>query len=191
MIAFPLVPQSSDLRLVSYNIDLLEGIERDANFQRSRAKDVVLKKGQQYKAIFIVCGTRGALNPTSYSISFDIVLRRDDYVLSRMEYVAVTVPPAPFWPTIVAMGAAAIGSFIHAAGPKGSGANLLTSDPFALLRDVAVPVLTALIVYNIYDMASLNDRIKPIRSWRSAVFVGFLCGFLNEKILAALEALLR
>lgn len=221
--AFPLDAASPDRRLIEYNIELLKRIEGDQDFQRTRAKEVSLKKGQQYKAIYIVCGTRGALNPTSYSISFDIVLRRGTYSLSRVEYATVTVPPAPFWPTVVAMASAAIGSLIHAFGPASGAAGsagaaaagaagsaggaaaggtaaaamAVAADPFgtqamlSMAATLAIPVLTALIVYNIYDMTALKDRLKAARSWRSAVFVGFLCGFLNERILAALGALFR
>jgi hypothetical protein len=198
--AFPLAADSADRQLIEYNISLLKRIEADQDFQRTRTKEVSLKKGQQYKAIYIVCGTRGALNPTSYSISFDIVLRRESYFLSRVEYATVTVPPAPFWPTVVAMASAAIGWLIEAfrpvtaAGattPKAASASFLSTDPLVLATGLAVPILTALIVYNIYDMTALKDRVKASRSWRSAVFVGFLCGFLNERILAALGALLK
>jgi hypothetical protein len=197
--SFSLPAESANRRLIEYNIALLKAVETDPDFQRSQSQVISLKKGQQYKSIYIICGSRGSLEPTSYSIGFDITLQRGAYSLSRVEYVTVTVAPAPLWPTLIAMGSAAVGSLIQTFGPSVKAAAaaaeeatkpaLLKADALVLGTTFIVPMLTALIVYNIYDLTVLKDRVKVSRSWRSAVFVGFLCGFLNEKILAALTAL--
>ena len=53
-----------------------------------------------------------------------------------------------------------------------------------------VAVVTAAIVFNIVDFTNLRDKLKSGVSWRGAMLVGFVCGYLNERVLRALQTLL-
>jgi hypothetical protein len=196
MEAFPLgSEESADLQFARYNMQLLADMEQSDDFKQSQ-QDVTLKRGQQYRIVYILRGTRGYINALPFSISFEIPLRRGAYATSRMEYVRVSVPPGSTWPTLIAMLSAGIGSYIQRFGTSAEappdvtrmGVDAVLNGAVATLL---VPMLTALVVYNIYDLTSLKEKFQTRRGWRSAVLVGFFCGFLNTKILAALEVLFR
>ena len=40
------------------------------------------------------------------------------------------------------------------------------------------------------SLTGLRDQLRARVSWRSAILIGFACGYLNERILKALQALL-
>jgi hypothetical protein len=194
---FPLGAEgNADIQLARYNMQMLIDMEQSEDFKQSQ-QDVTLKRGQQYKIVYILRGTRGYINSLPFSISFEIPFRRGSYAISRMEYVRISVPPGSTWPTLTAMFSAAIGSYIQRFGtPDASapadvtrlGADAIVNGAVATLL---VPMLTALVVYNIYDLTTLKEKFQTKRGWRSAVLVGFFCGFLNQKILAALAVLFR
>lgn len=196
------LPVDAPARIIieSY-IDRLRRIEKHEDFDCNGAREVLLKKGQQYKAVYVIGATRGKFSSNSYSLSFDIGLRRGDYYLARVAYATLTVPTGHLWTSLVAMASALAGALIQAFGPASSDAGTAPQDStlraavesgrlFDIVTALGVPLLTALIVYNIFDMTSLKDRVSSARDWRTAVFVGFLCGFLNVKILHALGTLL-
>lgn len=186
---------AAENKLASYNSKILAELESSEDFKQSQ-KDVTLKKGQQYKLVYILKGERGYVNTIPYSISFEIPFRRGNYAISRMEYVRLSVPPGSTWPTLTAMLSAAIGSYIHRFGAPGAAPTNITDIDSGMVLNGAfstllIPMLTALVVYNIYDMTSLKDKFQASRGWRSAVLVGFFCGFLNNKILEALVTLFK
>jgi hypothetical protein len=195
---FPLGEDSVDRRLVEYNIDQLKSIEKSDDFDSTRRREVLLKKGQQHKAIFVVSTKRGRLSPNTYSISFDIKLKREEYSVSRVAYATLTVPTGHLWTSMLAMAFALVGALVQTYGsgtpttPAGAALStaLKKGDLGGIMAGLGVPVLTALVVYNVFDMTTLKDKVGPGRNWRTAVFVGFLCGFLNVKILEALSKLL-
>ena len=197
METFPLGPEDgADVQLARYNMKLLADMEQSDDFEQSR-QDVTLKRGQQYRIVYILRGTRGYVNSLPFSISFEIPLRRGAYTTSRMEYVRVSVPPGSTWPTLTAMLSAGIGSYIQRFGTPvaAAPADVTRMGADAILNGAVstllVPMLTALVVYNIYDLTSLREKFQARRGWRSAVLVGFFCGFLNAKILEALAVLFQ
>lgn len=186
-----------DVQLARYNMRLLAEMEQSEDFHQSQ-QDVTLKRGQQYKIVYILRGTRGYINSLPFSISFEIPFRRGAYAISRMEYVRISVPPGSTWPSVTAMLSAAIGSYIQRFGPGNASAPFFDAerlDNISSLSSAAgsliVPMLTAVVVYNIYDLTALKDKFQTKRGWRSAVLVGFFCGFLNEKVLKALAVLFQ
>jgi hypothetical protein len=196
---FALDEDSPERKIVEFNIERLKKIEKHEDFDCRCSHAVTLKKGQQYKSLYVVSAKRGRLSPNTYSLSFDVTMRRDDYSLSRVEYATLPVPTGHLWTTLVAMVAAAVGGLIlklqphEGAAPLASGRNplgQLFSEAGAAAPDIVVSMLTAAIVYNIFDMTGLKDKVGTSRNWRTAVFIGFLCGFLNMRILQALSALL-
>lgn len=194
---FPNCDANPDVQLARYNMRLLSEMEQSDDFHQSQ-QDVTLKRGQQYKIVYILCGTRGFLNSLPFSISFEIPFRRGACAISRMDYVRISVPPGSTWPSVTAMLSAAIGAYIQKFGPGSTSASFFDaerlSDISSLISatgSLIVPMLTALIVYNIYDLTALKDKFQTRRGWRGAVLVGFFCGFLNEKVLKALAVLFQ
>jgi hypothetical protein len=199
---FPLPENSADRRLIEYNVDRLIDIEKKEDFDCARCGEILLKKGQQHKSIYVVSAKRGRLSPNTYSISFDIKMKRDDYSLARVTHATFTVPTGHLWTSAIAMAFAVVGALVQTLDPDSNAGQTDKStdglkvaishlDLSGIVAGISLPILTALVVYNIFDMTSLKDKIGANRNWRTAVFVGFLCGFLNEKILHALSALLR
>lgn len=203
---FPVDASSVEHKLINYNLALIKALELEDGFEASRKRSITLKRGQQYKTVYIVNARRGAFSPTSFSFSVDMLFKRADYKVSRMESATVKVPPGPLWLTIIAMFSAAIGSYLQIYTPSrsapaaGAGAQHQILEnylfeigprlPGALIHTLGVPILTAIIFYNIFDMTTMKKQFSMARNWRSAIFIGFVCGFLNKKILDAFAALL-
>jgi hypothetical protein len=49
-------------------------------------------------------------------------------------------------------------------------------------------VILALIFFNIYELTDMGKKIRLDAGWRSAFFIGALCGLLNERMLDAIKA---
>jgi hypothetical protein len=178
-------------------IDRLTHIEEHPDYKPNGGREVLLKQGQQYKVVYVVEARRGRLNPSSYSLSFDITMRRRSYSISRVEHATLTVPTGHVWTTIVAVVAAIIGGTTQHFNQlkKNESAPVLpvswdSAWIYISSVDILLPILTAVIVFTIFDMTSLRERFNFSRDWRAAVFIGFFCGFLTDRILGALAELL-
>jgi hypothetical protein len=101
----------------------------------------------------------------------------------------VQISPYPFSLTIVAVLSALLGVLIRVSleGAKDPLANL------ALLAgsgQLLVGPIVALIFFNVYEYTSLGKGITMSVSWRSALLIGALCGIAQDRVLAALKALI-
>jgi hypothetical protein len=65
--------------------------------------------------------------------------------------------------------------------------DMLGSGPMIL--SFVSAALTALFFYNIYEWTEIGRRIEGAVGWRSALIIGGMSGLLNQKVVAALEAL--
>jgi hypothetical protein len=55
---------------------------------------------------------------------------------------------------------------------------------------ILAAMLTALFFFNIYDSTEVGKKINVGTGWRSALLIGGLSGLMNEKVVAALQALI-
>jgi hypothetical protein len=178
-------------------INRLKNIESHRDYKPNGDREVTLKKGQQYKVVYVVEAQRGRFSPNSYSVSFDIIMRRKDYSLSRVEHKTLTVPTGHVWTTAIAVISALIGATTQHFNQIRKATYLPTKPvswesawAYVSSVEILLPILTSIIVFTIFDMTSLRDKFNFSRDWRLAVFIGFVCGFLTDRILGALGELL-
>ena len=183
--------------VVQSYIDRLKHIEDHPDFKPNGGREVTLKQGQQYKVVYVVEAQRGRFSPSSYSLSFDIMLRRKSYSISRVEHTTLTVPTGHVWTTVIAVVSAVIGATTQHFNQIRKDTYLPTKPvswesawSYVSSVEILLPVLTAIIVFTIFDMTSLREKFNFSRDWRLAVFIGFVCGFLTDRILGALGELL-
>ncbi|MFG1243123.1 hypothetical protein V5F31_12165 [Xanthobacter sp. V7C-4] len=180
-----------------YNMKYLSDLEEQIASFGDDDKHIDIYNGQSHKSIFIMKGIPSRINTTPSSVSFEIPIQIGDESIRYVEYININVPPGAFWTSVIAMTSGIIGSYIQAVGSKLQ--NGIEIDIYSMKMSTfinfipthgVVPALTALIVYNIYDMTELRDRFNSRRGWRTAMLIGFVCGYLNLKVLAALRALI-
>lgn len=58
------------------------------------------------------------------------------------------------------------------------------------LLTIPVGIISALVFFNVYERTEVGKKLDVGLSWRSALLIGFLCGLLGERIIAALKALI-
>lgn len=175
----------------------LRDIESHEAFRTSRCARARLARGQSYKATFMVRARRRGMNLASYCINLDVELQTPDGKshLLRSESVPITVTPNAWLLTGVALAASFLGVIVSLVTERELGSKGIT---FAGLGDAlvgaipmfAVAAITAAIVFNVYDFTSLRERFETTVTWRGAMLIGFICGYLNERVLEAIKALL-
>lgn len=179
-----------EVESAEYVVSILSDIESSQEFKASHLARSIVQPGHQHKSIYVVQARRGFLGIKSYCINFSIGLRSEDgnSQISRVESASLSVSPHPLSLTVVAVLASAAGAAIR---------HLTTIpeniDPALIVDEwpkFLVAALTALIVFNVFDLTNLRDQLRARVSWRLAILVGFLCGYLTDRILSALEALL-
>jgi hypothetical protein len=149
-----------------------------------------------FSATYVIEFKRGFLEARKYQIGFDIEYVETDSAKGpaarqpRTTNTARTVEisPNPLVLSIVAMISALLGTT----------AKILISTDMKLWQigtvldsaQMLVGPIVALIFFNIYEHTSLNRSVPLKVNWRSALFIGALCGLAHERILEALKALI-
>jgi len=189
------IPTDADRRLIDFKISQLRSIEARDDYKRIVNKSTTLYNGQDYKVIYILDAQRRYLDLSSYSVTFDVVLRDSisGHQVARTESGTLVVTPNRAWLTFLAVSAGLVGAAVES---MRTGATMIRYDSLykyveTTWRLYLLSALVALVFFNIFDFTSIRDRIKANISWRVAVLVGFLCGLFNEKVLAAFDAFLH
>lgn len=178
-----------EIQSAEYVLQSLTDVE-DQQRRNSRNRGSLIQPGQNLKQVYVLQARRGLLGVKSYCINFgiELVAPAEESHASRLESASISVSPNPISLTALAVAASAAGTAIRylvETPVRPTAENLAAQWPSFL-----VAALTALIVFNIFDLTRLRDQVHTRASWRSAILVGFLCGYLNQRILAAVEALL-
>lgn len=186
-----------DILRSKYNMKYMKDIEDKLELSEAKDINIIIKPGEVYRSIFVMRGIPNAISPSPSSIAFDIPIEKDGYATRYVEYATITIPPGAFWPSIISMSSAIIGQYIQSIASKmqsGHEIDLYSIKVSTIINYIpvygVVPALTALIVYNIYEMTDLKERFSSKRGWRTAMLIGFVCGYLNLKVLGALRALI-
>lgn len=183
-------PEARVIESANYLLQAITDIENDPDYESFRSARSLVLPGQQQKSIYVVQARRGLLGVKSYCINFSIELRSQDGKdhTSRLESASISVSPNPVSLTALAIASSAVGAGIRylTTMPEGAPAAAV----FTQWPNFLVAALTALVVFNIFDLTRLRDQLRASVSWRGAILVGFLCGYLNTRILSAVEALL-
>jgi hypothetical protein len=131
---------------------------------------------------------RRLMEPSKYSISIEGSYSEDGNPAEIRGAVTavVVVPPNPLLLTIIALLAALLGVALKVAAISAPGLW-----PALRLAYTGPPALTAVILsvalFNVYEFTDWGKKITMAVSWRSALLVGLLCGFLGDRALSAIK----
>lgn len=168
----------------------LEQVEAQMN-EGDRPGLTTIEAGSYFTATYVIKFDRGLLEPRKYQVGFDATHALIDGSSARSVSTAtnVQISPYPITLTIVAVISALLGVLVRVSleGAKDPIANLML---LASSGQLLVGPIVALIFFNVYEYTSLGKGIAMSISWRSALLIGALCGLAQDRILAALKALI-
>jgi hypothetical protein len=185
--------------LLTAKIERMAAIEQmDKNFLRPEYITQILP-GEDLERVYILKAKRKLSSIVSYTAAFDVKLAWDEpptgsgtgrHVERTMSRSAsFNVTPSPITLSIFAI----IFSFL---GAVMSSVVIDTPINFASLHslvDLEIPqkyfvaAVLAVVLYNSIEMTEFRNKV-PSFSWRSAMFIGLLCGLLSDRMLKAITS---
>jgi hypothetical protein len=185
------------------NIDLIEAkisrmnqIEQmDSNFLRPEYVTQILP-GEDLEQIYIIKAKRRLSAIASYTAAFDVKLAWDEVKDGSMRHfertksrsLSFNVTPNPVTLSLFAVVFSFLGAVVNSI-PVVQGVEpgriipSLWNGQFLLKYFVAA--VLSVVLYNSIEMTEFRDKIRSI-SWRSAMFIGILCGLLSDRMLKAI-----
>jgi hypothetical protein len=193
--------------LASAKIERMNAIEEiDRNFLKAEYV-AQIQPGEVFQQVFVLKARRKLSSIASYTAAFVVKLSVDaidggrpiERILSRSTSINVT--PSPVTLSVFAVVFSFFGAVLNNIGlqvistSKGNGSQSTGTLSDALrsflsidfLRNSLVAAILAIVLYNSFEMTEFRERVKFV-SWRSAMFIGLLCGLLSDRMLRALES---
>ena len=144
-----------------------------------------------FSATYVMRFDRALLEPRKYQVGFDVRYKLAGAKMPKSASVAtnIQITPSPFSLTIVALVAAVLGATLRGSleGDVNKFEEIIKS---ATTGQIIVGPIVALVFFNIYEHTRLGKELNFSISWRSALFVGALCGLAQDRVIAALTALI-
>jgi len=183
-------------------IDRMNAIEMiDPNFLKPQYLTQILPN-ETFEQVFILKARRKLSSIASYAAAFEVKLSIDaigtgrpvERLLSRSASFNVT--PSPITLSAFAAVFAFLGTVLNDVGlaasrkiSDGGSTAQAFSHLFSpeFLQNSVVAVILSVVLYNSFEMTEFKDRLKTI-SWRSAMFIGLLCGLLSDRMLKAITS---
>ena len=150
-----------------------------------------IEPGASFTATYVLRFSRRIFEPRKYQIGFDATYGAIDGTAQQAGNAGTSllISPYPLGLSFVAVCSAFLGVLIR---ESLSGA----TDPIQVMLAQAatgqlfVGPVVALVFFNAYEYTTLGKDLSMPLSWRSALLVGSLCGLAQDRILAALKALI-
>lgn len=146
--------------------------------------------GGFFTATYVIRFSRRALEPRKFQVGFDATYSQGDSpAQSNSIATSVQISPYPFSLSVVAVLAAILGVVLRlsiSGSPDPFQAMILLAQSGQLL----VGPIVAFIFFNVYEYTSIGKGMGVAVSWRSALLIGALSGIAQDRILAALKALI-
>lgn len=99
------------------------------------------------------------------------------------------VSPYPLSLSMVAIAASLLGVLLKITLEGASNVGPVLVGMFWSLKLFVAPIV-ALIFFNVYEHTSIGKDLTMPVSWRSALLIGAICGLAQDRILAALKAMI-
>lgn len=150
-----------------------------------------IEGGSFFTATYVMKFDRRVLEPRKYQVGFDATYLPPDANSPQSSSTAtnVQISPYPFSLSIVAIAAALLGVLLRVS-LGGEPEPLQEMFVLAKSGQLLVGPILALIFFNVYEHTSIGKGIGISVSWRSALLIGALCGLAQDRVLAALKALI-
>ena len=142
-------------------------------------------------ATYVLQFERGLLEPRKYQVGFNVRYKVLGAEVMKSTSVAtnIQITPSPLSLSLIAIVSAVLGAMLRGSleGDANKFEEIIHS---ATSGQIIIGPIVALVFFNIYEHTSLGKELNFSISWRSALFVGALCGLAQDRVIAALTALI-
>ena len=168
----------------------LERVEERVD-ENDRPGLTTIEPSSFFTATYVLKFSRRLFEPRKYQLAFDATFQSQDAGMPQSNSVATNlqISPYPLSLTIVAILAALLGVLVRVS-LAGAADPLQEMAALARSGQLLVGPIVALIFFNAYEYTSLGKELTMSVSWRSALLIGALCGLGQDRILAAMKALI-
>ncbi len=168
----------------------LESVEMRMD-ENDRFGLTAIESGSYFTATYVMKFSRRLFEPKKYQVAFEATYSLPSVSSPQNISTAtnVQISPLPWSLSAVAILASVMGVLLRVS-LSGNPNPLEQMFLFASNGQLLVGPIVALIFFNVYEHTSLGKNITMAISWRSALLVGALCGLAQDRILAALKALI-
>lgn len=179
--------------LFKAKLQQLESVDsRLSESEQKGSSLTTIEPDSSFSATYVLKFKRGLLDPRKYQVSFSAKHKKnhpDSSPQSSSAATNVLISPSPVNLTIVAVISALLGILLR--GSLGDEQNkFLEFANLAKTGQIFVGPVIALIFFNIYEHTSIGKGLNFSINWRSALFIGAMCGLAQDRVIAALKALL-
>ena len=190
--AGPLHDQQGIRVLFKAKLEQLEAVEARLLESVSDGKNLTfIEPEASFSATYVLQFDRALLEPRKYQVGFDVRYRMSGAQVPISACVAtnIQITPSPLSLSFVAIVAAVLGAMLRGSleGEINKFEEIIKS---ATTGQIIVGPIVALVFFNIYEHTALGKKLNFSISWRSALFVGALCGLAQDRVIAALTALI-
>lgn len=175
----------------------LQAIEEEMNGDGiNKSSLAVIEPDSLFATTYVFKFPRSLINPTRFSISIEATIRdsnsHKDQLLAASTNVIIT--PKPYILSLIAIASSLLGTIL-----KFTTSVSTNGAPNEFFRELGVVLITAsgisaailaLVIFNIYEYLDIGGRIRIGVGWRSALFVGVLCGLFSSRMIEALQAII-
>ncbi|MFV3014859.1 hypothetical protein ACM9HO_03990 [Pseudomonas sp. KHB2.9] len=150
-----------------------------------------VEPGSSFSATYVLRFDRSLLEPKKYQVGFNVryKIAGGDIPQSASVATNLQISPSPLSLSIVAIVSALLGAMLR--GSLGGDANKFNEIiQSATTGQIIIGPIVALVFFNIYEHTSLGKELSFSISWRSALLIGALCGLAQDRVIAALTALI-
>lgn len=151
-----------------------------------------IEPGSRFSATYVVRFVRGVLEPRKYEMAINATFLEKDDPTEQSSSVAanVQISPHPLSLSIIAAFSAVLGVLLRGSLGGASKSPLTELLLSAQSGELLIAPVLAVIFFNVYEYTSVGQELKIGVSWRSALLIGALCGLAQDRVLAALKALI-
>jgi hypothetical protein len=162
----------------------------------ARAIMAVIEPGGTFAYTYVLRFPRRWFEPRKDQISIEVEYLVEGAARQRVgatQSLLITPHPVPLTAAAIlgSGGGVVLKAFLPSLKPNASPATMrrLFNDPWAGGWFIVAAII-AVVVFNVYEHTKLSTSFASLRiSWRSAILIGVLCGLANDRVLAALQAL--
>lgn len=180
-------------RVFEAKLDQLQRLEKELGTDEVKSKTLAtINPDSSYIPTYVLQFPRDNLNPRKFNIAFDVRYTDEggDYV--DVASTSLLISPRAATVNLVAVVGGLLGvmlEFVISTDRDLSFQRLATTEFDPLILPAVGGVILSFVVFNIYEHIDALKTMKLAISWRSALLVGFLAGFFQDRIIAALGAL--
>ena len=182
--------------LYRLKLEKLHSLEQRIGAGVEAATLAAIQSNSTFSTTYVLTFKRRPLTGRKYNITFEVAVAEDGKLERHVavQSASLLIAPQGYILNLVVILAATMGVVLKAAAldPKLQAAAMkVWTDPAGIGWPLAQAIIVAVVFFNAYEFTTFADRVKMALSWRSAMFIGTICGLVSDRIVAALQTFLK